>query len=208
MSPSIRYNARLVAETQPSMSLAELVLPASKPNINRCMTNSLPIPVDTSKTPVADALDQSNLLCLLGYQLRRADVAMGQIFSHHVSKPFKLTQVEFSILMLLLNNQEVTQKRLSQALNVVAPNLAVIVDKLEARKLVKRIANPNDGRSTYLTLSKNAVKLAQSAQAAIQAAERELLQDLGQIERDTLLDVLTKLHGLRPLQKDESVQGE
>lgn len=50
------------------------------------------------------------------------------------------------MLVLIAANERVTQKRLSRALNVSPPNLAVLLDRLQARKLVGRVPNPLDGR--------------------------------------------------------------
>jgi DNA-binding MarR family transcriptional regulator len=42
-----------------------------------------------------------------------------------------LRAVDFSVLSLLNANPDITQKRLSQAINVAPPNLAILLDRLE-----------------------------------------------------------------------------
>ena len=83
------------------------------------------------QTPFAGQLDHSKMAKLLGYQLARASIPTDRLFKKHIGSSFLLNKVEFTILMLVSSNQEVTPKRLSNALNVPSPNLTLILDRLE-----------------------------------------------------------------------------
>ncbi len=152
------------------------------------------------KPPVASRghglrrLDQSSLLSLLGYHLRRADVRMDQTFRKCISKPFKLKPVEFSVLSLITVNTGVTYKELGEALNVAGPNLALIIASMQKRKLVIRRPNPLDGRSMFLEASPKGQKLLVQVRAAVEALESELLAGWSAEQRDTLFRMLSKLH--------------
>ena len=68
-------------------------------------------------------LDQSCMGHLLGYHITQANVSSRKVFARHIGGPYKLSPVEFTILMLIAYNRDATQKQLSLALAVSAPNV-------------------------------------------------------------------------------------
>ena len=63
---------------------------------------------------------------------------MRKVFARHM-EPLDLKVVDFSILMLVAANPEVNQKRIGQALDISAPNMAVTLDRLVERGWVQRV---------------------------------------------------------------------
>ncbi|MHA4868882.1 MarR family winged helix-turn-helix transcriptional regulator [Duganella sp. PWIR1] len=137
-------------------------------------------------------LDQSLLLSLVGYNCRRAYLAIMPHFEERMSK-LALRAVDFSVLSILKANPNITQKRLSHAVSVSAPNLAILLDKLEQRGLVLRQRNPLDKRSQTLVLTNEGLKLCAKAEITVTKLEQQATAMLTEGERTKLLHLLQKI---------------
>jgi DNA-binding MarR family transcriptional regulator len=97
------------------------------------------------------------------------------------------------VLSLLNANPNITQKRLSKAVKVSPPNLAVLLDRLETRGLVVRQRNPLDKRSQTLILTPEGVRLCVKAEKTVTELERKAVSMLDDAERAELLGLLQKV---------------
>lgn len=138
-------------------------------------------------------LDTSSLDHLLGYCLTKAGLPTLRVFRRHVGEPFDLRTVEFSLLLLLLDNPGASPKQVGQALAMSAPNVTVLLDRLAGRGLVERQRSATDGRSHELRLTDRGLDLARRAHAASRTMEDGLLQVLSPAERALLRELLVKL---------------
>ncbi len=153
--------------------------------------------------PVADGdpatrtapLSLGPLAGIVGFHVARAGVATSDVFDRFVGRPFGLRKVEFSLLMLLLVNTAIPPKRLARALAVTAPNLTLLLDRLQQRGLLRREPNPRDGRSQNVVLTDEGQQLARQAAAAAEPMEHELLLRLSRAEQAMLIELLGKLGG-------------
>lgn len=146
------------------------------------------------KTGTADdQLDQSPLQSLLGYQLRRADIAMRQAFTRDIVNVFHLRPVEFSVLVLLKHNSQVTHKRLSQALDVAPSNMVAVVGRLKKDGLLTRARNPSDGRSIILKLTAKGETLEGRIRTAVEDMEADILADWESEKHEQLLGLLQRV---------------
>ncbi len=145
------------------------------------------------RAPGDDALDDTALRALVGYQLKRADLAMQQNFSRRVGEPFALRQVEFSVLVLLSANDNVKHKQISAALGVAPPNMVAVMSALETRQLITRRQNPADGRSSFWQLTDAGVELERAAMAAVHEMEASHVAELGALGRSELAVALYHL---------------
>lgn len=143
--------------------------------------------------PAARAPDQSVLTALVGYNCRRAYVQIRKTFAERMAI-YELRPVDFSVLAVLHANPGITQKRLSSALSVSPPNLAVLLDRLQERGLVARERNPADGRSQVLSLTPAGATMAGQAELTAQALELEATRMLTDSERRTLIRLLRKIY--------------
>ncbi|GAB3471635.1 MarR family transcriptional regulator [Massilia terrae] len=137
-------------------------------------------------------LDQSLLLNLVGYNCRRAYLTIIPLFEERMKK-FNLRAVDFTVLTLLHANPNITQKRLSKAVNVSPPNLAILLDRLEERGLVMRQRNPLDKRSQALVLTAEGTKLCLKAEKTVTELELEATSMLSDAERAQLVSLLQKI---------------
>ena len=144
------------------------------------------------RPPHADALDQSRLSHLVGYAAKRAAVELKKSFNRHM-EPLRLKGVEFSILVLLAGNTDVNQKQLGQALDLSAPNLAVILDRMAERGWVERVRSTVDRRAQIIHLTDAGRSLCERAEAVSQTMEHEALAMLTQAERLLLVELLQRL---------------
>ncbi|HET7524514.1 MAG TPA: MarR family transcriptional regulator [Burkholderiaceae bacterium] len=146
---------------------------------------------------MSHCLDQSDLLRLLGYNIAQAAIPAYKLFDSLIGLPLGLRQVEFSILSLVQGNDKVTHKRLSTALGVAAPNLTIVLDRLEQRQLVKRTRSPHDARMQYIRLTPKGRALHAKAKQIADTMENELLSHFSAGERTMLFELLQKVAAQR-----------
>lgn len=144
-------------------------------------------------SPAPHTLDQSCLAHVMGYNLAQADIPARKIFFKNIGQPLKLRPVEFTILMLLMSNTDVTQKQLCQTLAVTAPNVTILLDRLQERGLVARVRNETDRRSQHILLTEQGAALAHKAHEISLTMENEPLRHLSAAERAMLIELLQKV---------------
>lgn len=139
-----------------------------------------------------DRLDDRSLAHLVGYAASRAALEMRKVFQRHVG-PLDLRIAEFSILMLLADNGPVAQRRLGQALDMAAPNMAVTLDRMAERGWIERVRNADDRRSQRVHLTAAGERLAGRARGIAGTMEDPALARLSRAERALLVELLRKV---------------
>lgn len=147
----------------------------------------------SASDPIHHGLDATCLHHVLGYQLAQAEVPTRKIFFKHIGEPLQLRPVEFTILMLVLHNADVTQKQLAQALAVSAPNTTILLDRLEERELITRVRSEADRRAQHVRLTRKGQALAKKAHEVSLTMEQDLLRHLSEAERAILIELLQKV---------------
>src|SRR3954469_1698927 len=137
-------------------------------------------------------LDQKQLLGLIGYNCRRAYLCILEVFRERMAA-VSLRPVDYSVLILVRANPEVNQKRLGRALSIDPPNMAILLDRLEARKLVVRKRNPEDKRSQLLLLTSQGQKLCETAEAIVTKLELDATSALTKDERAQFIRLAQKI---------------
>ena len=146
--------------------------------------------VETDEAIRLGLLDQA-----VGYLLRRAQLAVFEDFARRCA-PCDLTPAHFSALVAIRENPARRQSEIAAALGVQRPNFVALMDELERRGLAERLRSGADRRANALQLMPAGAALldrAQAAQAAQEAAIRELL---GEPERRRLVETLERLSKL------------
>ncbi len=129
---------------------------------------------------------------LLGYQLRRAQIAVFQNFAAAMAD-FDITPGRFGVLEVVAANSGLSQSELGAILGLDRSTVVAVIDRLEKDGLVRRLKSPNDRRSHALRLSeKGAVTLAILEQR-VAAHERDIASALSGAERKTLLTLLARV---------------
>ena len=124
---------------------------------------------------------------LLGYQLRRAAIAMQADLAHRVAG-LELTLVELSILQVVEANPSITQSDIGRMLTIKRANMAPMTALMEARGLIARTAV--DGRSHGLILAPKGEAVLTEAHARIRENEERLVSLVPEAERDRLISLV------------------
>ena len=148
------------------------------------------------QTP-AGRLEEARLQSVVGYQLAQATIVTQAIFVTTAGEPFGLRPVEYTVLTLIAENPGGSLAQLARALAVTAPNITVMVDRLEARGLVARQQSESDRRTQVLHTTAKGAELVRKATERIIEAEKEALP-LTAGERAMLLELLHKVACARP----------
>lgn len=128
----------------------------------------------------------------LGYWLR--------MVSNHVSHAFArrldgmgVTVAEWVVLRELFDRAPAAPSKLADALNLTRGAVSKLADRLEAKSLVMRLADPADGRAHRLELTPAGRALVPELAHQADENERALLGALSIEERQALSDLLHKL---------------
>lgn len=150
----------------------------------------------TRTEPTTDgeaAIDTSYLESLLGYNARRAALAVIGVFLQRMA-PFGLRPVDFSVLTLIAHNPGITSRQLCAALDILPPNLVGMIKSLDMRGLIERRPHPTDRRAQGLHVSAAGKKLQRAAQATATQLESDVASRLSAQELDTLKQLLRKVY--------------
>ena len=97
------------------------------------------------------------------------------------------------ILIILKEHGCMTQRDLTEHLDIRPGSASEIISKLERNGLVKRTTNESDRRTVDLTLTEKGGTMAEEALAGRIRLHKEMLSCLSDGEKDTLLNLLTTL---------------
>ncbi|HSV36136.1 MAG TPA: MarR family transcriptional regulator [Ramlibacter sp.] len=147
----------------------------------------------TSAVPAVDEVDTSYLEGLLGYNARRAALAVIEVFMQRMAV-YDLKPVDFSVLSLITHNPGITSRQLCAALGILPPNLVGIINALEKRELIHRKPHPRDGRAMGLHLTATGQKLMRDAERTASELEGDVAGRLSPTEARTLMRLLKKVY--------------
>lgn len=102
-----------------------------------------------------------------------------------------LSVAQMDVMRRLMANGPTPMSRLADLLHCEASNLTGLVDKLEARQLVERQADPSDRRVRVLALTEDGEKLTHEAWFAV--ARLCPCMQLSAEERDQLTRLISKV---------------
>jgi DNA-binding MarR family transcriptional regulator len=151
------------------------------------------VPARTTPPPAVEAVDTRFLETLLGYNARRAALAVIGVFVQRM-EPFELKPVDFSVLSLVRHNPGITSRQLCTTLGILPPNLVGMVNTLEKRGLIERMPHPRDGRAMGLHLTAPGEKLMRDAEKTAADLEADFAARLSPAELRTLISLLKKIY--------------
>lgn len=131
---------------------------------------------------------------LLGYHLRRSQVANFRHFSRTVAAEEDITPGLFGMLHVIAANPGLGQSRLAEAMEVDRSAIVKVVDQLERRGLIVRGASPNDKRSHCLQLTDEGRKALARMEALVLRHEEDFAKVLSADELQFLICLLARLH--------------
>ncbi|HXP74797.1 MAG TPA: MarR family transcriptional regulator [Stellaceae bacterium] len=151
------------------------------------------MPSDKPSGPSRDTEISLGLLSsLLGYNLRRAQVAVFQNFTEMVGTS-ELTPGQFGVLVVIDANPGLSQTQLGNALGIDRSTVVAVIDRLESRGLVTRQPSPHDRRSHALHLSENGRATLSRLTERVRTHEREIVRQLSADEQAQLIELLSRV---------------
>ena len=137
-------------------------------------------------------LAQGLLPGLLGYNLRRAQLAVFQNFQSTIA-PFDITPGQFGIMILIDENKGLSQSELGNAMGIDRSTMVAVIDRLENRALVVRAPSSFDRRSYALQLSTEGKQLLDKIIPAVKKHEKQMANNLSEAEYEQLLSLLGRI---------------
>ncbi|MGI9500874.1 MAG: MarR family winged helix-turn-helix transcriptional regulator [Geminicoccaceae bacterium] len=151
----------------------------------------MPQPANRISRP-KDRTEVEPLDTLVGYNLKRAYMIFQDDFRKTLGDS-GLTPRAFAVLTLIAQIPSVTQSAISRHLGIERSGLVAIVDDLEKRGLVLRVAVPGERRVQALAITDNGKRAHKISDEAVRKHEERLLSVFSRRERQTLLDLLSRL---------------
>jgi MarR family transcriptional regulator, 2-MHQ and catechol-resistance regulon repressor len=136
-----------------------------------------------------DSVSQSLKLFIV---LSRAYKAINE----HVNKMIQangLNPTEFAVLELLYHKGDVPLQQIGGKILIASGSITYVVDKLEQKGLLKRVACPNDRRVTYAQISDTGKKFIEEIFPDHAKRINELMSSLDENEKEEAIRLLKKL---------------
>jgi DNA-binding MarR family transcriptional regulator len=144
--------------------------------------------------PYVAGVDYDVLDELVGYALRRAQIAMFLSF-HDATRGLGITPPRFTALVIVGANPGISQTALGRVLGIARSGATMLTDWMEDRGLAGRRQRPDDARAWGLHLTPRGEKLVARMKRRVLAEDRRRGAKLGAGERRRLLALLRKLVG-------------
>ncbi len=158
-------------------------------------------PHSLAPIPYVAGVDYDVLDELLGYSLRRAQVAMFLAFDkatggqHSATSGRDMTPPRFTSLVLIGANPGISQSALGEVLGIARSGAMTLVDWMEGRGLVERRKRSDDARTWGLHLTAAGDKFVRSMKRRVVDEDHARAATLSTRERGELLRLLAKLAG-------------
>ncbi len=140
----------------------------------------------------ADGVGRGMLTSLLGYHLRRAQVAVFQHFAAAMGEA-EITPGQFGVLTVINSNPGLSQTQLGNALGIDRSTVVAVIDRLESRGLVVRAVSLTDRRSHALRLSDEGARLLHRLEELVRSHERHIARDLSAADKQRLIELLDRI---------------
>lgn len=140
----------------------------------------------------ASDLDLSGLDRVIGYTLRRAQLAVFEDFARRFAR-LDLKPAQYSVLLVIGDNPGRKQSEIAAALGIQRPNFVAMLDELERRGLAERTRSTTDRRSHAVVLTEAGQRLLATARAEQAQQEIDLGAVLGEGGREALVGLLRRL---------------
>lgn len=149
-------------------------------------------PVEMAGGKGALGVDLGGLPALIGYALKRTQLAVYQDFQRTFAE-LNIRPVQYAIISVIGSNPGLKQSQLSAALEIKRANIVALLNELEERGLAIRSPVAADRRSYALHLTEKGMVLLKKLQELSVVEERRLASRIGQKGRDQLLALLREV---------------
>jgi DNA-binding MarR family transcriptional regulator len=143
----------------------------------------------------------SDLATHLGYWLRYVSNQVSQAFARKV-EAHGVTVAEWVLMRQLLDVEALAPSRLAECMGMTRGAVSKLADRLMAKSLLVRTADPQDGRAQTLSLTRAGRSMVPELAALADANDAEFFDHLAPNDRAVLLRTLRELvekRGLKSL---------
>ena len=134
---------------------------------------------------------------------------INRTFTRVVDQPIKefgFAVSQLPVLVMLKRHGPSSQAELARVAQVEQPSMAQLLNRMERDGLVERVADPEDGRSKLVSLTKQAARQMPKGKAVMDEACQQALTGLSDAERQQLHALLLRVSANLELAVRESVQ--
>jgi DNA-binding MarR family transcriptional regulator len=145
-----------------------------------------------------------DLTAHLGYWLRYVSNHVSQAFARKV-EAHGVTVAEWVLMRQLLDNEALAPSRLAQRMGMTRGAISKLADRLIAKSMIVRVADPDDGRAQTLSLTSEGRALVPELAALADANDAEFFDHLAPDDRTALLRTLQEIvekRGLKSMPVD------
>ena len=114
-------------------------------------------------------------------------------FAEKILKPYDLTLEQFHLLKNMAMGSGISQRQLCEAANKSPANMTRMLDRMEAKSLMKRRADPDDRRASLVYLTEKSKSLVEEVFGAFNAYSAGMLRGIDEEQQRITKDVLTKM---------------
>ncbi len=150
--------------------------------------------VDDQFEPHVRGIDYGALDALVGYALRRAQLAI-YVDLYRTLAPWQMSPQRYSALTLIARNKGLTQGRLAHLLGIAGSGAVILIRSLVALGYVELATSTSDARAYALKATAAGRRALKRIDAAIIEHETRVMAVLSAKERKTLVQLLTRLRG-------------
>ena len=100
---------------------------------------------------------------------------------------------QLPVIVALKRGERRSQKELAQLTGVEQPSMAQLLARMERDRLIQRTPDPDDGRSSLISLTDHAMKLLAPGRAILSQGNREALAGFSKSETDQFVAMLRRL---------------
>lgn len=148
------------------------------------------------KTQVFNYQDETKvhpaLIKYCGYCMKKATIRLRSLMDEEL-KDFNITTGELGLLKVIQDGVLISQIKLGDQLGIDKASMVKLIDNLEKRKMLERIAHPTDRRVKNIQLTKNGKKILEQCQPSKLRAEKKFFEPLTAAEEKTFRELVQKL---------------
>lgn len=142
----------------------------------------------------ARAINLDVLPTLLGYNIRRAQIALWRDFTRSVAEG-EVRPGVFSVLSLASSNPGIAQIDIANQLDIDKASVVALIDWLEDQGWVARKRSASDRRRHEISVTTAGQKAYKSLKREMIEHEKKFIDRFTESERKQLISLLQRLHG-------------
>ena len=127
-----------------------------------------------------------------GYLVNHAARQFGVLLAERL-KPLGLAPAQNAVLLVLWQEDGLSQRELVEILDVRQATVAKTLDRMERDGLIARAPHPNDARSKLICLTEKARALEVAVTGIARSVNNEVLAVLNEKERGQFLEMLNRI---------------